>query len=208
MACRDAREYGAGQRFFPDHLLTGCDHRERARGRDAEPVHRFADEILAQHRADCRTTVASAREWRAAGALHLDIVEPVIAGAFFAEQQRTTVAQLRHEVRVLVPGVGHRERACVFGHAIARKQRRPLGAFGCRCRGREAEVMGKRIVEDQQSGRRYRYRQQLGEEARRKLCVAMFESEQHRRDPKSVGPHCRRTWHENGRADAARRRIA
>jgi hypothetical protein len=52
MAGRDAREHRAGQQPVPRDVVAGRHDRERAGRRDAEPVHRLADHVLPQHRAD------------------------------------------------------------------------------------------------------------------------------------------------------------
>ncbi len=55
-----------GSTRLAKHRLAGGHDRERPRGRDAEGVHAFADQHLAQHRPDRRLAVAAARERRPA----------------------------------------------------------------------------------------------------------------------------------------------
>ena len=74
-----ARQHGAWQKILADNLLAGRDHRERARGRNAERMHRFADEVLAQHGAERRASVAIARERRPPRALELDVAPHAVA---------------------------------------------------------------------------------------------------------------------------------
>ena len=128
----DARQHRAGQHRLAQHRLAGGDDRERARGRDAERVHRLADQHLAQHRPDRRLAVAAARERRAARALEGDVAAPAGAVDHLAEQERAAVAELRREAAELVAGVGLRDRLGAFGQRVAGEQR---GA-GCARRAR------------------------------------------------------------------------
>ncbi len=50
----DARQHRAGQRGLADDVLAGDDRGERARGRDAEREHGFADDVFTQHRTRAR----------------------------------------------------------------------------------------------------------------------------------------------------------
>ena len=61
---------GAG---LAQHRLAGHHGRERARGRHAERVHRFADQVFAQHGAECGLAVAAASERRAPGSLQVQV---------------------------------------------------------------------------------------------------------------------------------------
>ena len=60
------------------HLLARGDDRERPRRRDAERVHRLADQVLAQHRADRGLAVAAAGERRAPRPLQVQVAAPAV----------------------------------------------------------------------------------------------------------------------------------
>ena len=60
VAARDARQHGARQHGLALHGSTGGDDREAAGGRDAERVHRLADEVLAQRTEDAASAQAVA----------------------------------------------------------------------------------------------------------------------------------------------------
>ena len=73
VAAGHAGEHGAGQHDLPLHPASGRDDGQRPRRGDAEGVHRLADDVLAQHRADSGETVAAASERRTAGALEVQV---------------------------------------------------------------------------------------------------------------------------------------
>ena len=153
-----------GSTGLAQHRLAGGDDRQRARGRDAERVHRLADQYLAQHRPDRRLAVAAARERRPARALEGDVAAPAGAVDHLAEQDRAAVAELRREAAELVAGVGLRDRLGAFGHGVAGEER---GAGLARQRGDvEAELVGERRVEEQ----RLRRRRRLGRQGTEKPC--------------------------------------
>jgi hypothetical protein len=60
VARRHARQHRARQHGFAMDRLTGRDHRQSARGRDAECIHRLTDDHLAQHGAERRAPIAAA----------------------------------------------------------------------------------------------------------------------------------------------------
>ena len=153
VAGRDPRQHRAGQHRLAKHRLAGRHHRERARRRDAEGVHRLADQHLAQHRTDRRLAVAAARERRPARALQGDVATPAGAIDHLAEQHRPTVAELRREAAELVPGVGLGDRLGAFGHRVAGEERR--AGLAAERRRVEAELFGQRRVEEQRLRRRH-----------------------------------------------------
>ena len=178
VAGRDAGQHRAGQHRLAHHRLAGRDDRERARGRDAERVHRLADQHLAQHRPDRRLAVAAARERRAARALERDVAAPPLAVDHLAEQHRAAVAELRREAAELVPGIGLRDRLGAFGQRVAGEQR-GAGVTGQR-RDVEAELLRERLVEEQRLRRRRGLRAPRHREALEVAGVGVFERE--RRD--------------------------
>ena len=121
VACRDARQHGAGQRALALHRLASGGDRQRPRRRDAQRVHGLADQRLAQHQANGGLAVAAARERRAPGALERDVATLPGAVDHLAEQQRATVAQLRRKP----------PNWCLARRPV-RRVARPSGRFICR----------------------------------------------------------------------------
>ena len=175
VARRDARQNRAGQHRLAQHRLAGGDDGERARGRDAERMHRLADEDLAQHRPDRRLAVAAARERRPARALQRDVAALAGAVDHFAEQDRAAIAELRREAAELMPGIDLRDRLGTFGHLVAGED---IGAGRARQRGDvEAELIGERRVEEERLRRRRRFRSPRDGEALEITGVGVLEAE-------------------------------
>ena len=82
---------------------------QRAGGGNAERVHRLGAQVFTDARTQHRAAIAAARVGRAPRALQLHF--PAFAGCIlhFAQQNRAAVAQLRHKMAELVPGIqrGH-----------------------------------------------------------------------------------------------------
>ena len=113
----DADEYGAGQHRFPLDRTSGAHHRERARRRNAQRVHRLADDVFAQHRSHRGQAVATACERRAARPLEMDVADAPVVVDELAEQQCPSVAQPRDEATELMPGVGLGYRGRTAGYS-------------------------------------------------------------------------------------------
>jgi hypothetical protein len=133
----------------PDADVTGCDpgqHGSRQRpvavdsfsrrdggqgpcGRNSERMHRFAHEIFAQDRPQCRAAVSAPRERRSARALQLDIAPFAVVVQDLAEEDCAAIAKLRNEIAELMPGIGHRDRLGARRRNVAGKQRRQLVRF-------------------------------------------------------------------------------
>jgi hypothetical protein len=130
------------------HRPAGRDHGERARRRDAQGVHRLADHVLAQHRADHRQAVAATGERRAAGPLQVQVAQRAVPAGDLAEQERPPVAEPRVEAAELVAGVGLRHRRRPLGHAGADEHPQAVGA--AQLVDVEPEVACQRLVEGEQ----------------------------------------------------------
>ena len=134
------------------HRLAGRDHRQCARGRDAQRVHRLADEHLAQHRADGRLAVPAARKRRPP--------RPLKA---MSRRRPCGRSPRRAAARARRPAAA-RTRRTGGPHRPAPAVRRPR-ARGCRRRcaaprspstaAIEAQLFGQRLVEEQQPRRRH-----------------------------------------------------
>ena len=57
-------------------------------------MHRFADDVLAQHGSQCCASVAIARERRPARALELDVAPHAVAAHSLTEQNGATITEL------------------------------------------------------------------------------------------------------------------
>ena len=111
---RAALGHGAAAQHGPPRL----DHGQAARGRDAQGVHRLADQQLTQHRAQRCPAVAAACQGRGADALEMQITEIPVRIDEVPEQEGAAIAQLRIGLAELMARIhlGHRER-------LARKAR-------------------------------------------------------------------------------------
>ena len=144
----DAGEHGAFAHRLAIDRLACRHHRQAARGRDAERVHRLADDVFPQHRTERGTAVAAAREPRLSRAFQLDV--DALAGGrdLFTEQNGAAVAE-GGEVAELVTGVGLRDRPRAFRQRVAGED---CGAFGLvECRRVEAERRGQWPVKGDQT---------------------------------------------------------
>jgi hypothetical protein len=165
MACRHAGEHRSRQGGFAIDRLAGQDRRQRPRGRNAKRVHRFGYDILPQHRPKGRPSVAPAGKRRFSCPFQLDIPAHTLAVDDLAQQDRASVAKLRHEIAELVAGIGHGDRHRAFRQAVAGKDRSQLliahpGKI-------EVELLGERSVEADQPrcgdrSRVYRLEKTLG----------------------------------------------
>ena len=147
----DAREDGAGQKSLAANRLAGGHDGQRAGRRDAERVHRLADEVLAEHRADRRPSVATARERRAPRALQVNVAPAPIDVEDLAEEQRPPVAEPRRPAAELVAGVALRNGGQPVGDTRPEKQRDTVAA--AQRVGVGAELGGEPVVEHEQLGR-------------------------------------------------------
>ena len=140
-----------GQHGLALHGATGRHDGEAAGGGDAEGVHRLADDVLAQHRADRGEAVAAAGERRTSGALEVQVAQPAGVVDELAEQQGAAVAEPRGVAAELVAGVGLGDRRRALGEAGAGQQPDAVAAEPVRV---EAELGGQRLVEGEHPGLR------------------------------------------------------
>ncbi len=93
----ETRRYACDDRcrfdFLAAHRLVGTDHAQRARGRNAEVMHRFRAQEFSDRRAQHRAPVAHAGIGRAAGAFQLQF-EPLARMFDLAQADRAAVTEL------------------------------------------------------------------------------------------------------------------
>ena len=110
-------------------------------------------------------------------ALELDVAAHAVGVDHLAEQDGAAVAELRHEMPELMPGIGHGERLGALRHPVARQcrhaVRRRRAAAGSR-----PSCARQSVVEPDQPRRRHRRRRQPREEALRQAGVAVVERDQ------------------------------
>ena len=124
----DAREHRARQHGFAEHGAPRRHDGEGPRGGDAHGVHRFAHDVLPQHRADGGEAVAAAGERRAPGAFEVDIAKTAFRVGDLTEQQRPPVAEPGGQPAELVAGVGLGHRSGAAGHQVADQEPYAVGS--------------------------------------------------------------------------------
>ena len=173
MARGNAREHRALEHRLAIHRLARRHHGQAPGGRNAERVHRLADDVFPQHRPERGAPVTAAGEPRLPCPFQLNV--QAIAGRrdLLAEQDRTAIAEGR-EVAELVAGVRLRDRSPAFGQGIAGENR---GAFGTLERLRlESEHRRERPVERDQARLANRSRCRMRVEELRQLRVGVLEA--------------------------------
>ena len=118
----DSRKHGG--RFGPlpvDELVAAGDG-ERASGRNAERVHRFAAQIFANRRAQHRAPVGEPRVGGHAGAFELPLPALAVRRDDLTQCNCPPIAKLRHVNAELVPSVDRRVRADAGKARVARSQ--------------------------------------------------------------------------------------
>jgi hypothetical protein len=93
VAGRDPRKHGAFEHGLAIHRFAGGHDRQTARGRNPERVHRFADDVLAQHGPERGSSIAAPRVARRPRPFELNV--PALAGRcdLFAEQDGAPVPE-------------------------------------------------------------------------------------------------------------------
>ncbi len=175
MACRDAHEHRPLLHRFAIDLLAGRDRRQGPRRRHAERVHRLGHDVFAQHRSQRRTPVTSTGKRRRAGALQLDVAACSLAVDDLAQQDRPSVAELRHEIAELVAGIGHGDRHGAGRHDIAGQDRRQPAGIGKI--GLDAQFRRQRRVEFQELRPLHRLGIDGGEKPVRQAGIGIVELE-------------------------------
>ncbi len=148
MAARDPGEDGSWQQGLAAHRTPRRHHGERAGRGDAQGMHRLAEDVLAQHRADRGQAVPAAGERRASRALEVEVAKVAVGIGELPEEQRAPIAETRDEPAELVSGVGLRHRRGTAGYQTADQQAQAIGAP--QPGGVEAELDGQRHVQRQQ----------------------------------------------------------
>ncbi len=141
----DAGQDRAGKAPFAIDGLSGRDGRKRPRRRDAERMHRLADQIFSQDRPERGASVAAPGERRQPRAFQLDVAALARAVDHLADQDRAPIAELGNETGELMPRIGQSDR---FG-AGRRRHCRKISPPDRRAqsRGLEPELLGKRMIE-------------------------------------------------------------
>ena len=148
-AGRDARDHRGGLDFLAPHGRVRAGDAQRARGRDAQPVHRLAAEEFADAGAQHRAAVAHARVGRAAAPLSWNSMRAG-GGLRLAQQNGAPVAQLPRPHAELVAAVDARQRAGAGQRQVAGES---LHAFGPGKQfGGQAQLGGKAPVQPDQIG--------------------------------------------------------
>ena len=125
MARGHARQHGAVEHRLAIDRLARLHHGQAPGGRNAERVHRLADDVFPQHRPERGAPVTPAREPRLPRPFQLNV--HAIAGwrDLLAKQDRTAIAE-GGEVAELVAGVRLRDRSPAFGQRHCRRKSRRL----------------------------------------------------------------------------------
>ena len=156
VAARHPRQHGPRQDGLALDPPAGRDDGQRPGGRDAQGVHRLADDVLAQHRTDRGQAVAAAGERRAARSLEVQVAQRPSrraarrAGARGRRRGAASSRRTGARRRPAPPGVAP------SGTRLPTRNRTPSGL---RSSARvEPELCGQRLVEHEQPGLRDRRR--------------------------------------------------
>ena len=125
VAGRNTGQDRAGQRHRPQHLLASGGDGEAAGGGNPQGVHPFADDVLAEHRAQGRASIAAAGVGGAARTLELDVEAAAVRRELFAHKDCPAVAEVC-EIAELVAGICLGDRCGSRRKLIAGKHRGAL----------------------------------------------------------------------------------
>ena len=125
VAARNARQHSTGQHGLAHDGFARCNHSQTARGRDPQRMHRFADDVLTQHRPHGGTPIAAARVGRLPRAFEGDV--HTLAGwcEVFAQQQGSSITKHR-EVAKLMARIRLRDGLGALGQHLTRPDARSL----------------------------------------------------------------------------------
>ena len=130
MRGRDPRQHRTLFRpVLAQYRFAGGRGRKRAGGGDAKGVHRLAHQVFAQHRAKHGLAVTATRKRRLARAFQVQVTAVSVAVDQLANQQCTSIAQLRREAPELVACIGHGDRTAAVGNAHAHQLLGPFAGF-------------------------------------------------------------------------------
>ena len=129
-AGRHACQHRRGLDAFAPHRQRRAGHAQRACRRDAQRMHRFGTQELADRRAQHRTAIAHARIGRQAAALELQLEMPV-RRIQLAQPQRAAIAQLAGPGAELMAAVDTGQAAHAGPRRVAAEhlQRAPVRAL-------------------------------------------------------------------------------
>ncbi len=121
-----AREHRALEHALAIHGLPRRHHGQAPGGRDAERVHRLADDVFPQHGPERGAPIAAAGEPRLPCPFQLNVDAIAARRDLLAEQDRAAIPE-SGEIAELVTGVRLRDWPATFGQGVAGEDR---GAFG------------------------------------------------------------------------------
>jgi len=123
-----SREHCALKHVLAVHRLPRRHHGQAPGGRNAERMHRLADDVFPQHGPERGPPITATGERRLPCPFQLNV--QAIAGRrdLLAEQDRAAVAE-SGEVAELVTGIRLTDRSTPFGQGIAGEDRGPVGTI-------------------------------------------------------------------------------
>ena len=149
-----AGQDGARGIAFPVDGFPRGDRRQRPCRGDTQRRHGLADQVLPQHRSQCRPAIAAAGKRSRPRPFQLDVAPGTVAADDLAQQDGPSIAELGHEIAKLVPGIGQRDRRRAVRHIVASENSHTVRAGqGVRI---EAQLLGQRRVHPYQPRRRDR----------------------------------------------------
>ena len=162
---------------LPPDLLARRHDRETARRRNPHRVHRLANQILAQHRAERRAPVTAPRIRRRPRPFELHIPALTPRRDLLTQQNRPPIPE-RREVSVLVSRISLRERHRTRRQHVPRKNlRRPTRALRTRPRRRcQPQLLRQFCVQHHNPRRPHRRRAHRHMQQSRQLRIRMLQA--------------------------------
>ncbi len=162
-ARREAGNDRRGLDGFAHDRIIGPGHRQRARSRDAEPMHRLRGEKFADRRTQHRAPVTHARVGGLARSFQLDFPELAIRSGDLAEQQRAAIAKAWHVDTELVARINRGDRFAAGEWPAAGQSCDDAGV--CEALGRQPDQCRGRLGLGDEIGLRQRRGRDLGKES-------------------------------------------